>query len=125
MALDGAHTQTHRHTDGHGDSLTNSAQWGRVGENGKTNIYAKSPLKCETLTYLFSTSLELGLQTETNFSIMINGNPCRQSQTNGKPCSRELSDLFILAWQPRFPPFHRAAQHSVGEDNILEQTSNS
>ena len=56
--------ETDRHTDGHGDSLTNSAQWGRVGENGKTNIYAKSPLKCETLTYLFSTSLELGLQTE-------------------------------------------------------------
>ena len=23
----------HRHTDGHGDSMTNSAQWGRVGEN--------------------------------------------------------------------------------------------
>ena len=29
------HTQTHRHTDGHGDSMTNSAQWGRVGENGE------------------------------------------------------------------------------------------
>ena len=25
--------QTDRHTDGHGDSMTNSAQWGRVGEN--------------------------------------------------------------------------------------------
>ena len=25
--------QTHRHTDGHGDSMTNSAQWGQVGEN--------------------------------------------------------------------------------------------
>ena len=24
---------THTHTDGHGDSMTNSAQWGRVGEN--------------------------------------------------------------------------------------------
>ena len=23
----------HGHTDGHGDSMTNSAQWGRVGEN--------------------------------------------------------------------------------------------
>ena len=26
-------TQTHRQTDGHGDSMTNSAQWGQVGEN--------------------------------------------------------------------------------------------
>ena len=25
--------QTHRHTHGHGDSMTHSAQWGRVGEN--------------------------------------------------------------------------------------------
>ena len=25
--------QTDRHTDGHGDSMTNSTQWGRVGEN--------------------------------------------------------------------------------------------
>ena len=24
---------TDTHTDGHGDSMTNSAQWGRVGEN--------------------------------------------------------------------------------------------
>ena len=24
---DGANTQTHRHTDGHGDSMTESAQW--------------------------------------------------------------------------------------------------
>ena len=27
------HDGTDRHTDGHGDSMTNSAQWGRVGEN--------------------------------------------------------------------------------------------
>ena len=27
---DGAHT--HRHTDGHGNSMTNFAQWGRLGE---------------------------------------------------------------------------------------------
>ena len=26
-------THTERQTDGHGDSMTNSAQWGRVGEN--------------------------------------------------------------------------------------------
>ena len=32
-ALDGADRQTDRHTDGHGDSMANSAQWGRVGEN--------------------------------------------------------------------------------------------
>ena len=36
-ALDGAdrHTdkQTDTQTDRHGDSMTNSAQWGRVGEN--------------------------------------------------------------------------------------------
>ena len=25
--------QTHTHTYRHGDSMTNSAQWGRVGEN--------------------------------------------------------------------------------------------
>ena len=31
--LDGADTQTHRQTHGHGDLLTNSAQWGRDGEN--------------------------------------------------------------------------------------------
>ena len=34
--------QTDRHTDGHGDSMTNSAQWGRVGENGKTNFCQKA-----------------------------------------------------------------------------------
>ena len=33
-ALDGAN----RHTDGHGDSMTNSAQWGRVGENAKWEL---------------------------------------------------------------------------------------
>ena len=34
-ALDGADRQTdrHTHTHGHGDSMTNLAQWGRVGEN--------------------------------------------------------------------------------------------
>ena len=26
-------TYTHRQTHGHGDSMTNLAQWGRVGEN--------------------------------------------------------------------------------------------
>ena len=30
--------QTNRHTDGHGDSMNNSAQWGRVGENNNTPI---------------------------------------------------------------------------------------
>ncbi len=30
---DGTDRQTDRQTDGHGDSMTNSAQWGRVGEN--------------------------------------------------------------------------------------------
>ena len=30
---DGTDRHTHRHTNGHGDSMTNSAQWGRVGEN--------------------------------------------------------------------------------------------
>ena len=29
------HRQTYRQTHGHGDLLTNSAQWGRVGENYK------------------------------------------------------------------------------------------
>ena len=28
--------QTHTHTDGHGDCMTNSAQWGQVGEK---NVY--------------------------------------------------------------------------------------
>ena len=35
---------TDRQTDGYGDSMTNSAQWGRVGENFKEHIaevYAK------------------------------------------------------------------------------------
>ena len=32
-ALDGVDTHTHRQTHGHGDSMNNSAQWGRVGEN--------------------------------------------------------------------------------------------
>ena len=31
-ALDGADRTTDTQTDGHGDSMTNSAQWGRVGE---------------------------------------------------------------------------------------------
>ena len=35
MQLDGADTQTHMQTDGHGDSMTNSAQRGRVGEKDK------------------------------------------------------------------------------------------
>ena len=30
--------QNHRHTDGHGDSMTNSAQWGQVGENMKKSL---------------------------------------------------------------------------------------
>ena len=32
-APDGADTQTNRQTHGYGDSMTNSAKWGRVGEN--------------------------------------------------------------------------------------------
>ena len=32
------HRQTEPQTDGHGDSMTNSAQWGRVGENKNKNI---------------------------------------------------------------------------------------
>ena len=34
-APDGADKQTHRHTHGHGDSMTYSAQWGQVGEEEK------------------------------------------------------------------------------------------
>ena len=37
MAQTDRQTQTDRHTHGHGDSMTNSAQWGRVGENRKEN----------------------------------------------------------------------------------------
>ena len=29
------HRQTDKHTHGHGDSMTNLAQWGRVGENNR------------------------------------------------------------------------------------------
>ena len=32
MFHDGAERRADRQTDGHGDSMTNSAQWGRVGE---------------------------------------------------------------------------------------------
>ena len=32
-------THTDRQTDGHGDSMTNSAQWGRVGENETGDKY--------------------------------------------------------------------------------------
>ena len=35
--------QTDRQTDEHGNSMTNSAQWGRVGENGL--MHAESPFK--------------------------------------------------------------------------------
>ena len=31
--------QTHRQTDGHGDSMTNSAQWGRVGEKALIKLF--------------------------------------------------------------------------------------
>ena len=34
---EGGVSRWHRHTDGHGDSMTNSAQWGQVGENQLTN----------------------------------------------------------------------------------------
>ena len=33
MFRDGTDRQTDTHNHGHGDSMTNSAQWGRVGEN--------------------------------------------------------------------------------------------
>ena len=39
--------QTDRHTEGHGDLLTNSAQWGRVGENG-----CKTCHKGKTIIYI-------------------------------------------------------------------------
>ena len=32
------HRQTDKHTHGHGDSMTNSAQWGRVGEKTKKHF---------------------------------------------------------------------------------------
>ena len=37
--------QTQTHTYGHGDSLTNSAQWGRVGEKkvGENNLIGNTP----------------------------------------------------------------------------------
>ena len=34
-------TQKDTQTDGHGDSMTNSAQWGRVGENLPTTLNPK------------------------------------------------------------------------------------
>ena len=43
------HRQNHRHTDGHGDSMTNSAQWGRVGEN---HFFQKPNLKAKIVTLL-------------------------------------------------------------------------
>ena len=39
-ASDGANTQTHKQTDGHHNSITKSAQWGRFSENyDKESIY--------------------------------------------------------------------------------------
>ena len=40
MFRDGTDRQTEPHTHGHGDSMTNSAQWGRVGENHMICIFA-------------------------------------------------------------------------------------
>ena len=37
--------QTDRHTDGHGNSMTNSAQWGRVGEKHNNNKH--NTIKCQ------------------------------------------------------------------------------
>ena len=42
----------HRHTDGHGDSMTNSAQWGRVGENTHTKKIGKKKKKIHKLTII-------------------------------------------------------------------------
>ena len=42
-APDGAKTETQKQTDGHGDSKTESAQWGRCSEN------LKNPPKSKTL----------------------------------------------------------------------------
>ena len=49
-------TQTDTQTDGHGDSMNNSAQWGRVGENftltGKNRAREKTKTVLESDNYL-------------------------------------------------------------------------
>ena len=62
------HRQTHRQTDGHGDSMTNSAQWGRVGEN-TLGLYIFESLRQET-KILFENS-------ELNFESLIWSSLCR------------------------------------------------
>ena len=42
--------QTHTHTDGHGDSMTESAQWGRFSENATQKISSnKAVIKTKLL----------------------------------------------------------------------------
>ena len=50
---------THRHTYGHGDLLTNSAQWGRVGENKSMSSFKDF---CNTL---------VGYPVETNSALKL------------------------------------------------------
>ena len=47
-ALEGTNIQTDTQTNGHGDSMTNSAQWGRVGENLQNNHYMEVAHKVAT-----------------------------------------------------------------------------
>ena len=40
-ALDGADRRTHSQTDGHGDSMTESAQWGQFSEKYSTYLWTQ------------------------------------------------------------------------------------
>ena len=51
--------QTNISTDGHGDSMTNSAQWGQVGENlrKKVNCILTTPTEEPKLNHWVNTTL--------------------------------------------------------------------
>ena len=68
--------QTDRHLHGHGDSMTNSAQWGRVGENvvtrtapptkGHSNISTKFAIFWIFFVVSKATGFSRGSSTNTN-----------------------------------------------------------
>ena len=53
LGLDGANRQTDTQTDGHGDSMTNLAQWGRVAENNEKVLLRFCATKDFVQTVLF------------------------------------------------------------------------
>ena len=102
--------QTHTHTDGHGNSMTNSAQWGRVGENDvfsfwlrpnvtKANIYIQGNINSSEFSPTWPHWAELVIELPCPFMCLSVCLCHRETPTSGGRLDLWSKIAFlILVW---------------------------